>query len=120
MKTTMREIQDAVNQVWTNPHKVVDREALTSTPPRIHVLTVTDGLSSKPGSPSTRPADMRHPEWRAAFFRDSTAKSSDLSQRDIVLAALWAVKNCVTESVVIESWKDAGLHPFDPEGHKKW
>jgi hypothetical protein len=121
MKKGMREIAEVVREAWTNPHCAVDRQQLMAAPPVIAITRVAQGLESCPGPPTTRNSDMQHKEWRAAFFRDAAdSKSGDLSTRDLVLAALWTVKNYISSQHVRDSWKETHLHPFNPDGHKQW
>jgi len=109
------------NRVLGKPNAIIDRDAVLKQPPDIVVKYITDGLESRPGEPTTRCADLRYSEFRCAFFRNAIgSESGQLGQRDMILAAIWSVKNYVTEADVRKSWKDTRLFPFVPDGHRQW
>lgn len=92
------------NRVLGKPNAIIDRDALLKQPPDIVVKYITDGLESRPGEPTTRCADLRYSELRCAFFRNAIgSESGQLGQRDMILAAIWSVKNYVTEADVRKS-----------------
>jgi len=121
MKTGVALIAAAVAKVWANPNLAIDRDALLRDPPEIKIEPLTEGLASRPGKPTTRNADLQHPEYRSAFFRDALgSESGHMSHRDFILATAWSIKNYVTAEDVKQSWAQTHLFPFAPEGYQQW
>ena len=115
-KAGIREIESAARACWDDPNRHIDQTKLAVG--ELSIITSNDGIAD---DGTARDASLRHRQFRAAHFHVGTNDQKfNWSQRDIIVAALWTWKFRITKEVILKSYAETNLLPFNPEGHKKY
>jgi len=112
-KLGIKNILGCIRQCWANENMFVDQELLAKG--KVVLRTCFDGLG---GDGTLRDPNFCSAQWRTADFHlGSNRSTSNPSQRDYIIAALYSWKWMVTAECIVDSYRVTGIVPLDMTLH---